>query len=39
MLTRVSQAKDALKHPYFSGLDKDVVDQLENPAINDQDDC
>ncbi|GAX74697.1 hypothetical protein CEUSTIGMA_g2145.t1 [Chlamydomonas eustigma] len=32
-------AKDALQHPYFSDLDKDVIDQLENPAINEQDDC
>ena len=32
------QAKDAMKHPYFNDLDKDTVDLLENPAINDRDD-
>jgi hypothetical protein len=26
-----AQARDALKHPYFDNLDKDQVDQLENP--------
>ncbi len=27
------QAKEALKHPYFDDLDKEVVDALENEAL------
>jgi len=32
-----SQAKEAMKHPYFADLDKELVDQLENPAIAERD--
>jgi hypothetical protein len=27
------QAKEAMKHPYFADLDRDTIDQLENPEI------
>lgn len=29
----VSQAKEALKHPYFDDLDRVAVDALENPEL------
>lgn len=32
-----SQAKEALHHPYFDDLDRRTVDQLENPALQQQD--
>lgn len=32
------QAKEALKHPYFDDLDKEVVDALENPELEGLDD-
>lgn len=31
------QAKEALKHPYFTDLDKETIDQLENPEIAERD--
>lgn len=29
------QAKEALNHPYFDDLDKEAVDALENPDLED----
>lgn len=33
------QAKEALRHAYFDDLDKETVDQLENPDISNSRDC
>jgi hypothetical protein len=31
------QAKDAMQHPYFDDLDREVVDALENEALRGRD--
>ena len=34
--THHPQAKEAMSHPYFDDLDRETVDALENPALEEQ---
>jgi len=35
-LLSLLQCKDAMQHPYFDDLDREMVDALENPALQDR---